>query len=789
MAGAMQLEAALRTQPPVERYAATTAVVTGQQTVGKEDKVALSARARISSTLIARLAAVPGVRAAIGDVAAPASLGDRMTEAHGWASAALTPYVLNAGRPPAGPGEVVTGYRAPVAARLRLASAQGAHTVTVVGVARPRGATAQGTTIFVTDSEAARLAGHPGRVDAIGVFGGPGFDVSRLRAAAAGAVVLTGDARGKAEHPEVGDARTRLIAVAASFGGLALFIAVFVVAGTMSLSIQQREREIALLRAVAATPRQIRRMIAWEAVIVALLGSAIGVWPGVVLGRELGHALVRHGIAPPNFSVTPSWIPIAAAVAGGVAAALLAVLAAGRRASRVPPTHALTEAVVEPRLLGPGRVIGGLISLAGAVPLFLVSTTTSAPDTAAATSELTALFLVMAVGFLGPIVARIAAGVLGPPLARISPVGGFLASANLATATRRFSSASTPLVLTVAMSCTLLFSATTTDHAITQQRHAGVTGELAVTSIGAGLPAATLADVQSTPGVRSAVALTPTTLGPSVGVSDETVPAQVLTGGQGGGLDVGVTAGSLTRLHGAAIALGRERADAVHAHVGDRVPVMLGDGTRTRTTVVAIYTRSLGFGDALLAPELTVGHRSSTQLGTILVQTGAPSAVARRLQALATRYPGLRVSDRAGLTTATDSDLEANRWLGPVFVLIIFAFTSIAVVNTLTMIGLQRGRELGLLRLVGGTRRQVRSMARWEAALIITIGLGVGLAIAAAALLPLSDALTGSIRPHVPLDQLGAILGVSALLALMALALPTRRSLRTRPIEAIGVGE
>jgi putative ABC transport system permease protein len=137
----------------------------------------------------------------------------------------------------------------------------------------------------------------------------------------------------------------------------------------------------------------------------------------------------------------------------------------------------------------------------------------------------------------------------------------------------------------------------------------------------------------------------------------------------------------------------------------------------------------------------------------------------------------------------TDADREINRWLGPLFVAIIFAFTSIAVVNTLAMIALQRGRELGLLRLVGGTARQVRSMARWEAGLIITIGLGLGLAIAATALLPLSHALTGSIRPHVPPDQLAAILGVSALLALLALALPTRRALRSRPVEAIGVGE
>jgi putative ABC transport system permease protein len=147
------------------------------------------------------------------------------------------------------------------------------------------------------------------------------------------------------------------------------------------------------------------------------------------------------------------------------------------------------------------------------------------------------------------------------------------------------------------------------------------------------------------------------------------------------------------------------------------------------------------------------------------------------------------VSDRASLTTATDADREANRWLGPLFVVLIFAFSSIAVVNTLAMIGLQRGRELGLLRLVGGTPGQVRSMARWEAGLIITIGLGIGLAIAATALLPLSHALTGSFRPTVPLDQLGAILGVSTLLALLALALPTRRALRSSPADSMAVGE
>jgi putative ABC transport system permease protein len=788
MAWGMQLDSILRTHAPVERYADATAVVTGQQKVGAGSDVLLGERARVSSALATRLAAVPGVRAAIGDVSVPARLGDRTAVAHGWSSAALTPYVLSAGRSPARPGEVVTGYPAALGARLRLAATEPVRTVTVVGVARPRHPVSQQTAIFLTDAEATRLAGHPGRVDAIGVIAGPGFDVSHLRAAAPGAQVLTGDARAAAEYPELEQTRSILIPVTGAFGGLAMFIAIFVVASMLGLSIQQREREIALMRAVAATPGQIRRMIAWEAAIIALVASAAGIWPGIMLGRALEHSLVRHGIAPPNLAPSDVWLPAAAAIVGAVATALLAVLAAGRRAARVAPTLALTDAAAEQRLLGPGRVIGGLLALASAIPLFTISTTTTTPQTAAATSELSAIFLVVAAAFLGPIVAKAVARLLAPALAALSPVGGFLASANLGAATRRFSSASTPLMLTIALTCTLFFSTTTIDHATAQQWRAGLTGQFAITSAGPGVPAA-LAQARATPGVRSAVALTSTTLGPSLGTPDDTLPAQILTGGQGGGLNAGVIAGSLSALHGNAIALGHHSADAAHARVGDRVAIMLGDGTRTHATVVAIYTRDLAFGDALLASQLAAGHQTTPLLSTILIRTDQPAVVARRVQALAQRYPGLHVSDSASLATATDADNELNHWLGPFFVAMIFAFTSIAVLNTLIMIALRRRRELALLRLVGAAKRQVRSMARWEAVLIITIGLSMGLAIAATALLPLSHALTGGLRPYAPAGWLAAILGVSALLAVVALSVPTRRALRTRPVEAIGIRE
>src|SRR3954447_19935022 len=109
MAGGMLLQAALTTHPPVERYAGAAAVVTGQQVVGTEDPTVLAERARVNAGLATRIASVPGVRAAIGDITVPAQLGAHSTEAHGWSSARLTPYTLPAGRAPARATEVVTG--------------------------------------------------------------------------------------------------------------------------------------------------------------------------------------------------------------------------------------------------------------------------------------------------------------------------------------------------------------------------------------------------------------------------------------------------------------------------------------------------------------------------------------------------------------------------------------------------------------------------------------------------------------------------------------------------------
>ena len=240
--------------------------------------------------------------------------GGHDTLLHGWSSAALTPLTLRAGRPPARPGDVVLdgglarrgGLK--VGSRIRLGSAEIARPLTVVGIADARPALQRQAAVFVSDPEAERLAGHPGRSDTIALLTERGADTAEVaaavrRVAGPGVSVLTGAERGGPEFLDYADAREGLMALTGMFRALALVIALFVIAGTLGLAIQLREREIALLRAIAATPRQVRRMLRWEAVILALAASAAGYFPGVALAHELIDAFSERGLAPEGIEV------------------------------------------------------------------------------------------------------------------------------------------------------------------------------------------------------------------------------------------------------------------------------------------------------------------------------------------------------------------------------------------------------------------------------------------------------------------------------------------------------
>ncbi|MEU3571637.1 FtsX-like permease family protein, partial [Kitasatospora sp. NPDC036755] len=814
------------TVPPV-RYANAPVVVAAEpdveivRRVNKKVKTVdrpVSDRARVDAALARRIAAQPGVAAARADSAFPVQPGPATPALTGRGYAALGiaggADTLVEGRAP-GEGEVVLDAATARAARLvpgaslDLVAPGGGGTYRISGLAAPQGA---GPTAWFADDAAGRLSGHPGRVDAIAVQPREGVGAedlarqlrdalrdtagradageSRPAASPTGVRVVTGEARGSVEKPSLGDGRTLLIAIGGSFGGTATMTAVFVVVSTIALAVGQRAREFALLRAVGATPRQIRRTIATEAVLVAPLAGVLGLVPGVALARWWFDGLTERGAVPAGVELDVGPLPALVAVATCLLAALAAGHLAARRPSNLRPGQALGEASVPPGRVGVVRTLLGLVAVVGGVVLAVVAAGMSGENAANTALGVVMCFLA-AIALLGPWVARVAAGVLGLPLrAGAGGAAGSLAADNARANARRLTSAFTPIAMVTAFCGTMLFIQSSVQHATGAQVRDGITADHVLGSTGPGLPAATAEQAARVPGVDAAVGVLRTG---AVYRSDGKLRSAGVLGVSGDPtklsrvLDLGVRSGSLADLARGAdtVDLDTALAGKLGLKAGDRASFWLGDGTQAQLTVVATYERGLGFGQ-LVVPRAAVAAHAAVAFDSQVLVADAPGAdradVAARLAALpvgtsgtGTTAPGttgtvataggLTVADRAGYVAQTDRRRAAGDWANSVMAGVLGGFAAITAANTLVMTVLDRRREVALLRLAGATRRQVRGMMRWEALLVAAAGLLLGSAIAWITLVPIARGLAGT-APYVPPGTALSLAGAAVLLCL-----------------------
>ena len=227
--------------------------------------------------------------------------------------------------------------------------------------------------------------------------------------------VLTGASRGEAESPEDALSREDSVAGLTVFALLAAFVAIFVVAGTFALSVQQRHREFALFRAIGSTPRQVRRMVAGEAMLIALAAVVIAA-PISVLAAHVERGLfTRAGLLPGGLDVVIGWLPFAAGLVAAVIATQLAAFASARRASRIRPIDALRETTIRRRPVSLARGLVGLAALAGGIAVLTASGSGRESSAPAA-----AMVWMLAVALLGPLLAWPFAWLIGLPLAAIS---------------------------------------------------------------------------------------------------------------------------------------------------------------------------------------------------------------------------------------------------------------------------------------------------------------------------------------------------------------------------------
>ena len=488
-------------------------------------------------------------------------------------------------------------------------------------------------------------------------------------------------------------------------------------------------------------------------------------------------------------------LPAVIAVGVGLVTACLAAWIAGRRAARIRPTAALAEAAAEPRRIGVVRMLLGLGFLAGGV--FLSATANSLQgEAAAAASFFVVLVLMVAVGLLGPALARMAAAGYGPVVAALFPTSGFLAMANVRTRARRFASASTSIALGVAFSLALIGSLTVQAKATAEQSRRQLLAERVLAAPG-GLPPGLLDELRALPGVEAATSVLPTKVGalyrefdgrsfdflPAVGISPRGIDRT---------LDLDVREGSVAALPADGVAVSVDRARSLGVGVGDPVRLWLGDGELTTLRVVATYASYLGFGEFVLPRDAVVAHVSVPMDARMLVSyaDGADAAALdAELAALAEHTPGLNVVERATMQAADAEQARVNSWVNYLMVGVLLAFIAVAAVNSLVMATGERSRELALLRLVGATPRQVTRMIRGEALAVIGFGVLLGLAIAAATLVPFSLAIAETAIPSLPWQVLAGVLAGATVLGLGASELPARNLLRRDPVEVIGAQE
>ncbi|GAA4619817.1 FtsX-like permease family protein [Actinoallomurus vinaceus] len=787
------LETGLRGTIAPERYAGAPILVTGDQYV-HQDKVkkgkvkhkakGLAERAWLPAATADRLRAVPGVRSVVTEVTFPAEIPGAAPESslgHGWESAALTPFTLAAGRAPSAADEVVIDAATARTARLHVGSRVPVTSAVSTGARRVVGVTREAlphqTAIFFSTDEARRLAGRSGAVSAIGVFPATTDAAGRVAAALKGtsATVHTGADRGRAEFWDAEKARIKLISMGGALGGTSLLVAILVVAGTFALSIQQREREIALLRAVAATPRQIRRMIGREALIVSLGAGALGAAAGPLLALWLRDRFRALGALPSTLNLVLSPFPMFAAVLAAVVAAWAAARLSARRSARIRPVEALGEAAIS-RRTGPFRIVAGLAFLVGGVVLTLVLSSLNTEAASSPVTMLTAIVWTVAVSLLAPVIARVTVTLLGPPL-RTSPIGGHLAAANLRSRSRLVGSVLAPLTLLVGLTCTILFAQTTMGHAATEQANAGT---VAAHVLGPKVPAAAADALRRTRGVTAVTEVVHSTVRVGLenyGVQGVTPTGLIRT------MNLDVRAGSPARLDSGTVAVSETAAARLGVHVGDQIRMTLGDGTPFAPRVVAVYGRGLGFGDLTVAHDLLAAHVDDPRADTVLV---AGHAGADALRSAVRPYPGVAVLDQTAVTRARAT---ANAEVNYVAMGLIIAFTGIAVVNTLAMATADRTREFALLRIVGTTRRQVMRMLRWETLVVVSTAVALGTVVALVTLAAFAAGMVGSAAPYVPPVTFLGVIGTASALALIATVLPARLALAARPADVIGSRE
>lgn len=791
--------------------AGTDALVRSTTSVGNN---VLAKRPTIPSQLAGVVARVPGVAAAAPEINGYGALVDKHGKeiggngppriASSWiADRSLNPYQLVEGRAPQADDEVVINRGAAQAGNLHIGDVTTVETpapvrVRVVGIATFAGSDGFGTatfTAFTLHGAALHLGVPPGGVSDIRVRAVDGISQAELvarvqRVLPRGITAETGTMITQQNIDDLSGAfLTALRTLLVVFAGIALLVATFSIANTFSILVAQRTREEALLRTIGASRAQVLRSVVAETFVVGLFASCLGLVGGFGVAGLLKGLFDAAGFALPagGLVITPTTVIVALAV--GIVATVGAGLVPAIRAARVSPLQALRTSAAEPARRSRVRLIIGAAAVVGGV-LEVTEAVRGSGNAVLGRVGIGALATAIGVVMLGPIVARPVTGVLARPFTRRRGVAGALARDNVMRNPRRSAAAASALLIGVAVVTLFTVFAASVKTSVTNDVDRAFVGDVAVRvgSFGGGLAPQLADELAPLPQVHTATGLATGQARVNGTVHDITAVDATKIDAV---LDLHETAGAVDAVSGDRIAVSQHEADAKHWHVGTQVQLTLPDGTTTPVSVAAWYTSRTLVGDFVLPDALWSAHAQQVTDSVVLVKlapgVGTDSGKGA-VAAVAAKYGRPTVE---GHDAFVNSSAQAiNFVLGIVYVLLALAvvIALFGIANTLSLSIYERTREIGLLRAVGETRRQLRRTIRIESLVVslfgtfggIALGTFVGWGVAEAAR-KAQDIATFT----VPATQLVVIVIVAAVAGVVAAIRPARRAARLDILRAI----
>ncbi|MEU7134779.1 ABC transporter permease [Streptomyces sp. NPDC046261] len=761
---------------------------------------------KLTQSLLDQAARIPGAASATGSVSGFAAIADKkgklVGEGFGSSGANYYPgsggkdarYPVKSGRAPQGPGEIAldaktadrAGYKVGDTVRVSVDGPVLEKKLAGIFTTDDGSVSAGGSLALFDTPTAQKLYGKPGEFSQIDVKAAPGTSQAALKSAVD--KILPADAEATTGK-KLADDQAELIAQSMDgmktsllvFAGISLFVGIFIIANTFTMLVAQRTKELALLRAVGASRRQITRSVLIEAFVVGTVAGVTGLLAGIGIGAGLRALMNGAGATVPDGPLVISPTTILTSLGVGILVTMLAAWLPGRRAAKIPPVAAMNSvhAVATTRSLVVRNSIGGVLAAAG--------TALALTGDSESTLGMGAGLLLIGVFVLTPLLSRplIAAA---DPVLRLFGMPGKLARQNAVRNPRRTAATASALMIGLTLITGLTVIAGSVQKAIDKMATDAIKADYIV-SMASQTPLSpdVARKLAAAPGVT---AISPLRQSPSRIAGDHEMLAGVDGRTIAGLTKLDFTAGSFAGLTDGKAVVDSETAKSHGWKLGSAVDVTFEDGKRGTLTVSGVYKGNELMRGIMVDTKTIAPHQSEITDQQVMVKTdkGVSESTKDSLRKTLGDNPAIQIQDKEDISESIAKfiSLMLNMLYGLLAMAVIVAV--LGVVNTLAMSVFERQQEIGMLRAIGLDRKGIKRMVRLESLVISlfggVLGIGLGVFFGWAA----GEQIAAGLATYelvLPWGRMGLFLLLAALVGVLAALWPARRAAKLNMLSAI----